>query len=193
MPSSNQTHTSNIEQVARDIEVLSMAYSRSLNAMNNLIQMQIQDILDVSLEVRRELIEMEELEEYLEHSEIDMEDFDDDMVEMDEDAPADIDEEDDHDKAHAKHKKNINKITAAQNDVQAVAKAAKSTAAESAGESQTDPVASLVNAVTVNLAKAMENTLRMQEELNVVATAALTDGLALIYGYDDEDFIDNGN
>lgn len=193
MPSSNQTHTSNIEQVARDIEVLSMAYSRSLNAMNNLIQMQIQDILDVSLEVRRELIEMEELEEYLEHSEIDMEDFDDDMVEMGEDAPEDNDEDDDDDKAHAKHKKEINKITAAQNDVQAVAKAAKSAASDSAGESQTDPVAALVNAVTLNLAKAMENTLRTQEELNVVATAALTDGLALIYGYDDEDFMDTGN
>ena len=189
MPSSNETHTSNIEQIARDIEVLSMAYSRSLNAMNNLIQMQIQDILDVSLEVRRELIEMEELEDYLEHSEIDAEDFDDDMVEMDDDDDNDEEADDDKEKQHNKEHK---KIAGAQNDVEAVAKSVKAAAA-SVSQSETDPVATLVYAVTQNLAKAMENTLRTQEELNIVATAALTDGLALIYGYDDEDFMDTGN
>ncbi len=168
---------SKTERMARDIEIVSLAYSRSLNAMNNLIQMQIQDILDVSLEVRRELIEMDELEEYLEHSE-DGVDIDDDNDEM----PAADDEDKDASPAGAEAA--ARQMDNAKADIKAVGDNA-SKAAD--GKNDINPVDALVNAASSNIAKAMANTLAVQNQLNSIAISALAEGLSLIYEYDEDE------
>ena len=181
MPHQSETGPSKTEQIARDIEVIALAYSRSLNAMNNMIQMQVQDILDVSIEVRREVIEMDELEEYLEKSELGEDLSDEEISDLNADEQDESDEENDDAKTQAKQA-----VAEAATQIKAVAETTKSEK-KAPNPPNPDPVSKLVIAASDNIALAMANTMNVQNQLNSIAIAALSEGLALIYGYDEED------